>query len=499
MQGHPDRSLKNFLPFLIILFGIFVYWMYLAFVTEPILVHDAKGYEDLGRMIYQKGWEAYFVSGPNREPIYPFLVSWSMHIANTGSYADVLKCFQIVLLSASAFLFLKLLQRACLSKKIIVLAMLYLGISPAIVNASFSMFSEGVTYSFVLGIVLVSSVAWRSLPKDTSAHALALGLGLGVLFVLILMVKGVYEKIFPLFLIPFVFLALHAWRVKNNKILKNSVVFLLSAIIVFGTCVFGYKSLNKKYNGVFVLTDRAAWAFYAAAARRQMPLSAESFGAAVTYCLFEEEGCKRFFSAEHCQSWHVRVAEHLGAEKNYEVSAKFPLQQQNEELFKAAFEKISENPLQYALLVGLEWVHMFFWENTRTGFVAYPDWLDKIFDCAPFAKGLRFAAGGISFLATLFAIFFLWKNKKGLLDHSREKENFVPILFFSVYLIVCHVTFYSLFAIVSRHALPIAPLFILVVAFTTQILLNHAVCKFFTDLRSPFRLNCFAPLWRHSP
>ncbi len=63
------RGLNSRTLFLAICVGLMAYWVYLAFVSQPVLVNDAQGYYDLGGMITQQGWTAYFTSGPNREPM----------------------------------------------------------------------------------------------------------------------------------------------------------------------------------------------------------------------------------------------------------------------------------------------------------------------------------------------------------------------------------------------------------------------------------------------
>ncbi len=470
MQGHPDRSLKNSLVFLIILLGILFYWAYLGFVTQPILVHDAKGYEDLGRMIYQKGWEAYFVSGPNREPIYPFLVSWCMQITQLGSYQTALKFFQVVLLFGAVGMTVFVLNEGKISSGVRAFALLYLGISPAFVNSALSVYSEIVTYIPILGIVLLSSRVWDYLQRESANFSFGYGIGLGLCFVAITLAKGIYEIIFPLYLLSFIGLAIMAFRDQKKQVFKNTVVFLFSAVLVFGSCICGYKSINKKYNGFFTLTDRGAWALYGNTARRQEPLTLRKFWAGGAYNLFEEDDCARLLDRQSCHFWDIRTSDDLAAQKNYEVSAKFPLQERDREFAKLIRDKIFQNPFQYILLTGFDWVHMFFWESTRIGFVAYPDWLDVVFDNAVFAKALRFIVGFLSIISTVFCCFYLFRHRKGLWQADHKEGNFLATLFFLIYLIMCHVTLYSLFATVPRFALPIAPLFILVIAFTVQIL-----------------------------
>ena len=463
------RDCKDFICLLAAVFILLLYWIYLAFVTQPILVHDAKGYQDLGSLIYQQGWPAYFISGPNREPIYPLLIAWAMRLAGEGSYLIVLKCFQIGTMLATVCLFIALLRRANISRRIILVALFYLGLSPAFVNSGLSVYSEIVTYPVILGIVLLASAAWQRLQKDSLGHAAAWGCSLGVLFVAITLAKGIYEIIFPLFLIPFVIWGIKSWRMKKLHQLRNVSIFILTTLMIFVTCIGYYKSLNQKYNGLFTLTDRGAWALYGNTARRQQPLTVNKFFAGVAYNLLEEEGCRKFFKEETCRFWDVSTSDQIAATKNYEVIKEFRPQDRDRHFAELVRDQILLNPLQYVLLAGLDWVHMFFWESTRIGFVAYPDWADAILDWAPFAKGLRFGVGVTCLLATLFAMVFLWQNRDTQRESACYSTKLWSGLFFAVYLIVCHVTLYSLFATVPRFAFPIAPLLIFVVACAVQI------------------------------
>jgi len=108
-----------------------LYWIYLFFTSDPIVVFDAIGYEQLGRMISQEGWIKFFETGPNREPLYPFLISISMRIADilSISYLEIQKLFQIMILLSAQILTLRLFKLLDISKKIIPFILLYIGFS----------------------------------------------------------------------------------------------------------------------------------------------------------------------------------------------------------------------------------------------------------------------------------------------------------------------------------------------------------------------------------
>lgn len=463
------RKHKSWVLFSVISLGLISYWIYLVLVSQPVLVQDAKGYYDLGMLINRQGWSAYFTSGPNREPMYPFLVAFSMGLTALESFLTVLKVIQICLLGMTTFLVFAFLSRWGVSHWIACLAMMYVGFSPAMLNSALSVYSEIAAHIFILGIAWWSSEIYYSLQKREDRNFFWGGLGWAVLFLLAILVKSAYEVISYLCLIPFVMLMWRAWQLKDGGVVKKAAVFILTAVVIVQAGVGGYKYLNYKYNGIFVMTDRAAWALYGSAARRQQPLTLRGFGAAAAYNLLEDEGCQMFYSAQECHAWDVATSDKLAAEMNYQVSANFPRPQQNSELMRLSLVKILENPFQYAALMGVDWVHLFFWESTRIGFVAYPDWLDKVYDHPILARGLRFCVGVLSLGALLYSLIVLWARRKMLGDsRKQEAKIFVPI-FFVAYMILCHTMLYALFFTVPRFSLPIASLFIVLIALIGQV------------------------------
>ena len=97
------------LPFLLSI----LYWLYLAFVSQMTIAYDGKEYVRLGYLIAHQGWEEYFKTGPNREPIYPFLISTSLHLETTLhiAYQDIQKIIQVTLLFIAQILLYVLLRR----------------------------------------------------------------------------------------------------------------------------------------------------------------------------------------------------------------------------------------------------------------------------------------------------------------------------------------------------------------------------------------------------
>ena len=78
----------------------YLYWFYLAATSQMLIVWDADNYEKLATLIHDKGWVAYFQTGLNREPLYPFFISVLMRISNTisASYQSLVVITQLTLL-----------------------------------------------------------------------------------------------------------------------------------------------------------------------------------------------------------------------------------------------------------------------------------------------------------------------------------------------------------------------------------------------------------------
>src|SRR5437867_3879842 len=120
------------------------YWIYLLLTAKTIIVFDSVEYEHLGNMLYHQGWVEYFKTGPNREPLYPLFIAFSMKLADVFSlpYILILKVIQISILFLSQCLIYRLLKRLQIRETIVGLTILYWGISPAIVNSALSLYSE---------------------------------------------------------------------------------------------------------------------------------------------------------------------------------------------------------------------------------------------------------------------------------------------------------------------------------------------------------------------
>ena len=165
-----------------VIFGLcFCYWIYLFFSSRMVIAMDAISYEKLGELIYRDGWLAYFRTGPNREPLYPFLISISMRIAGEH-YPVIQKIMQIFLLFFTQLLAFSILGKLKVREFFQFLVILYIGFSPAIVNSVFSLYYEILALPFVVAMILISTISWQAIRTGRAKQSFFLGFLSGVLF-----------------------------------------------------------------------------------------------------------------------------------------------------------------------------------------------------------------------------------------------------------------------------------------------------------------------------
>jgi len=414
---------------------------------------DAQGYQILGNMLNTHGWTAYFESGPNREPLYPFLVSVSMALENiTGlAYVKIMAVFGVMIMLLTQVLTYKILRLLHIRHGVCILVLVYVALSPALTNTAFSLFSEIATYPFILGIILTSFFTWENIRNDKKYWAIFYCLLLGVMLTMSTLIKGIFECIAPVYLMV-LFSAIYLTDKKTiTKRMSSLILCLIASLSLFYGPVSAYKWLNFHYNGNFALTGRASWMIYGNTARRAMPLTPKKFAEAMAY-VPGEGVCNKIFGAQECSYWSFQVSDGLGmAEQDELNSMHVPRKEGNTALIRLAVQKAIHNPFQYLLLAMLESLKMFFWESTKIGFVTYPPWLQKIYDVRIFDNILRFSL----FLLTWLGVMHLWFGRM-----SPQKS---PIGFLLGVLIFIYIFFFSFVSILTRYALPIAPLYLIAI------------------------------------
>lgn len=463
-KAKPDQIVISIVFTLSILF-----WVYLSFICQMYLWHDALGYEQLGRLLYNEGWIEYFKTGPNREPIYPWLVSISMHIAErlSTSYKTVQMFFQILILLWTQILVYKILKKLNIKTWLTALILLYIGFSPAMFISTFRLYSEIAAYPFFLLIILCNLKAWQSIhkcPTSGVGHGVLLGLSfLGATFV-----KGIVQLVVPTFLLLYISLAFLAFWKKQNIKAKHILLILLGIFIGFYIPLNTYKLANKIHNGNFTLTDRGPWALYGNTARRMEPLNMKRLLMAVTY-VPRPEGCYKLFGKEDCQVWHYSESDKFGFGKLHELKKQnLSPKEIDKQLVRLSIKKALQNPFQYALFWILEGTKLFFWEFTSMAYVVYPTWMVNLFYFTPLHLGLNGLMALLSFASFLYIFRFCWIQKKDIFCIDKKTDT-RTIISTSIFLLITgYIAAHCFFFVLPRYVFPIVPLYLISIALLIQ-------------------------------
>ena len=406
----------------------FVYWTY-RFANS--FSSDLIDYQALGRILQHQGIIGFLVTGPHREPFYPLICAWAMNIENLSgiSFTHIMAGFGILMLMATQMLTYAILRRLNVRTWICSLAILYLGISPAITNSAFNvlLFCEIATYPFILIVVLAGYLGWEAVKQNNKKTACGYGALGGLTFALLALIKAAFECIGPAYLMIFL-----AAAVYKKKISFSLVCFLAAAGLLFYVPIIGYKCLNKIYNGNFTIADRGPVNLYGNAERRTGPLTLRKYLADLASAAGV---CEAYFKPQECYFWTFDESDDLGYQKSAELANRhLPPQAVTDTLLRLSKEKALNNLPQYFLLTVTEAFRMFFWEAS-SGFVP-----------------LNFIAAILTFFALGHCCFYL-KYLPNLMGHV------LAVIFLFVF-------FYSFFAILPRHMLPMVPLYLISISYS---------------------------------
>lgn len=457
-----------------LVFGLsWVYWIYLYATTEFVVLYDAIGYENLAGVIYKEGWVEFFRIGPNREPLYPWLIAVAMRLGDALgiSYGGIIKVFQLLLLGITQYGTYLLLKSARVREGVAAAVLLYLGISPGVLNAALSLFSEIAAMPFVVFAIWICIKSLDSVPRRNMLTALTLGGLFGIMMFLATTVKGIFEYVFWVMLLPFVYAGVKAVWDKSKDVCRKYAGFILAAALMASVGTHTYKFLNHRYNGNYVFTNRGMALLYGNTMKRTNALSPRSILAHVAN-IPGQDLCLQWFTAEEC-----RYAEYLQADHyrlNPPPELRTGLQKDLDAKLKAVvIERFKLRPFQFISLTLLESLRMFFWESTRIGFVNYPSWLQALYLAEWFSDGLRAVVSLASLLAFAAALWFTlkaaWTNRRGdgclQAEDMRREWHVVGMI---VVLIASYTALYSLFSIVARYALVIAPLYLVLIGWVSE-------------------------------
>lgn len=450
------------------------YWTYLFFFSQMSIVFDACGYEAAGKLIHEAGWVTFFKTGPQREPFYSLLISISFALSELFNihYQYMQKIIQIGLLLSTQILTLCILKKMRIHRAITALVILYIGISPALVGSAFSLFSEIVTYPFVLGVIIVSVYSWRLMLAGQGFRLFGAGLGLSFLFVILTLTKSIFQYIFWVCTIPFFVVFIQNILKKDIRLCAVHLMFLTILFSGFYSCVISYKYLNHRYNGNFVITnERSAGVLYGATARRSQEFNLKKLQTSLA-SIPGDGVCRSFFDEKECFYWSFMNVDKLMAEKWGELAGIFPPAEIEKQLTLSARNEFFKNPSANMLFAALESFKIFFWESTSAGFVLYPAFLTQIFQLTIFKNSLRLFVSLLTLISFFYGLFYFLRHWSMMSEASNQRMH---VLFFCLLLIAGFTSLYALCYILIRYSFPVVPLFMICIA----VFLDQAVLSIF--------------------
>jgi len=436
---------------IVVLIVSIAYWIYLYFHTSMVIVFDAGAYEQLGRMLHDESWVNYFKTGPNREPLYPLSIALSMHMADIFhvSYQKIQLIIQVLILAVSQILLWRLLVRFNIHRFIIGAVLLYWAFSPAIVNSAFSLFSEILAYPFILLLIWFSLNLLAPVSHQRNIWVLWSGIMWGIVALALVMVKA--ASLYMLLIIGIWILVLLCGRwIRGHQRELIVVIAIAMGCLILQTGTTVYKSLNKRYNGFDVLTDRGPVMVYGNMVRRVEPHDGPRVKAAIA--LVPGEGvCRLLAKAEDCQYWQFMTSDALGSYRATALAASgYTSNDINKVLIHETKELIATHPLPVTFFGFLEGMKMLFWESTQIGFVTYPAWLTHAYDHLVFKSLLRLIMAIITGIALIGFAYTCFRSKDA---------NKILLLLMAI----AFIFLYSWVTVLTRYAFPIVPVYLLII------------------------------------
>lgn len=440
------------------------WWLYLAASSQMVLQWDAAEYNALGEMLARQGWHTFLATGPHREPLYPLLVAlaWRLGELFAFPYQKVLVALQFGLVALTQLLLLRLAAAMGVGKRVAVAAAVYVGVSPAIVNSACSMFSEVLAYPFVLAATLLTARAWAAQERGEVGKSVGLGLATGLVLAAGAFTKGVLAYVSLLVAVCVGVRGIVGWRRRRGGAAAAALGFAVAVVVVVAAFDFSYRDLNRRYNGNFEFTTRYLGLLYGNAAKRAMPLTARQYLAHVA-AIPGGTVCQLLFTEEECAFCEFGIADELWLTELPRRLAGVPPGQQRAATLRLVREKVLQAPVAYTFLGITQVLRMPFWESTQLGYVTYPRWLARLY-AAPVARyGVRLALGLLTLAALLRAAARLarsrWRD-----ESPRELPSTAAARGAVLLVAVAFMTLYLPFSTLTRYALPIAPLYLLLIA-----------------------------------
>ncbi len=457
-------------PILYAFLFCFLYWLYLFLTTTPYIKYDAETFVQLGKTIYEGGWAGFFKNEPNYVPLYPYLISVAIQLGNhfEVSFEKFQVFFQIIILLATQALIFLTCRKLKMSKIVTALVILYFGISPAIVNSTFSLYSEIATYPCVILAVFVAGLGWQALTEGDFLKIFVSSILLSFIFVILTMTNAIFEYITMIFLGAYLLSGIVFLFRRQTKLFAGVLFFVFLIFIVFTLAVTPYRMMNLQYNGHKALVIKGAWSLYGNTFRRTQDLSKEQIRAAIAY-IPGEGVCRKKFSKDACDFWSVGTQHGIGMRKLKMLRAEgVPNKEIDSKLIELSKQMAFKKPGQYVLLTFFESLKMFFWESTQVGYVFYPKGLENLYHREGFKNGLRLLVSVITVISFLFFLGYLFKNFRKLYDPDFKNRAALSFLFACAIMLFGYIGMHSFFCIATRYAFPIVSLYMILIGLFLQ-------------------------------
>jgi hypothetical protein len=245
------------------------WWVYLFFTSQFVVVYDSSGYEDSGRMIAHQGWAEFLRHGPQREPMFPWLIALSMRLGEWWkvSYYYPIKVIGLIFLSLTMVFSYRLMRMLSISRWLACVFVFYLGISPTMSTSSMRLWSEFAAYPWVVLAVIWSIKSWEYLELPSGkgrgySRTMGYAAMVALMFLGVMSVKAIAEGVLLLFLWPFYWRVFSSWRTGDLIKARQVIVFCLAVLFIFEGAACTWRACNYHYNGEFAFTNRGDWALY---------------------------------------------------------------------------------------------------------------------------------------------------------------------------------------------------------------------------------------------
>ncbi len=441
------------------------YWVWLFFGSTMQVVHDAVEYENVGRLIYKQGWIGFFQNGVRREPLYSTLIAFSMWASDQlgTNYQTLQKILQLGLLFITQLLSWLILTVLEVRLPMRILTVLYIGFSPALVNASLSLYSEIALFPWIVLAVLLCAHSWNVVLLGNKRDAVLFAIATAAAFLACVFVKGIFLLVIYVLMVPFVGLAISA--VLNNKtdVMGRAVVYVFLTVLCFQVPIEVYSGMHHRFSGRYEFANRAYDHLYGSAHKRVEPLTRNRLLGQIT-AIPGTGVCERFFSEEECK-WTEFHSVDVYRSALGDMVKGLPVEQHKMVILEATKNKIIGHPLQYLMFTLIEAPRMLFWESTQIGFVDYPEPLHTLFQRGWFKDGVRFTVSLASITAVFGNLLYLWTQCRPAvwIEISEDAKRY-RLLFFLLLMVFAYSGVYSLFAILTRFALPLGSIYLMLIA-----------------------------------